>query len=63
MSVKSLYKMAFVLSRKLYVSESHLGGMRLSLKIVMLAFYLETSGDSAFPPRNNSSGKTSGWGK
>lgn len=42
MSVRSLYKMAFVLNRNLCISESHLGGMRL-------AFYLETSVDSAFP--------------
>lgn len=51
MSVKSLYKMAFVLNRKLCVSESHLGGMRLLLKIIMLALYLESSVDSAFPPK------------
>lgn len=42
MSVRSLCKMAFVLNRNLCISESQLGGMGL-------AFYLETSVDSAFP--------------
>lgn len=41
--------MASVLNRKLCVSESHVGGMSLSLKTVMLAFYLESSVHGASP--------------